>query len=164
MNYKKKRPKVAIIMGSQSDYLTMKLCQKVLKRLKIKHETKIVSAHRTPDRMYKFAKSAEKNDVSVIIAGAGGSAHLPGMVAALTAIPVIGVPIESKKLKGLDSLLSIAQMPKGIPVATVAIGKDGAVNAGLLAASIISISDKNIKKNLNLWRNKQTKSVKKKPN
>ena len=164
MNYKKKRPKVAIIMGSQSDYLTMKLCQKVLKRLKIKYETKIVSAHRTPDRMYEFAKSAEKNDVSVIIAGAGGSAHLPGMVAALTAIPVIGVPIESKKLKGLDSLLSIAQMPKGIPVATVAIGKDGAVNAGLLAASIISISDKNIKKNLNLWRNKQTKSVKKKPN
>ena len=164
MNYKKKRPKVAIIMGSQSDYLTMKLCQKVLKRLKIKYETKIVSAHRTPDRMYEFAKSAEKNDVSVIIAGAGGSAHLPGMVAALTAIPVIGIPIESKKLKGLDSLLSIAQMPKGIPVATVAIGKDGAVNAGLLAASIISISDKNIKKNLNLWRNKQTKSVKKKPN
>ena len=164
MNYKKKRPKVAIIMGSQSDYLTMKLCQKVLKRLKIKHETKIVSAHRTPDRMYEFAKSAEKNDVSVIIAGAGGSAHLPGMVAALTAIPVIGVPIESKKLKGLDSLLSIAQMPKGIPVATVAIGKDGAVNAGLLAASIISIGDKNIRKNLNLWRNKQTKSVNKKPN
>ena len=164
MNYKKKRPKVAIIMGSQSDYLTMKLCQKVLKRLKIKYETKIVSAHRTPDRMYEFAKSAEKNDVSVIIAGAGGSAHLPGMVAALTAIPVIGIPIESKKLKGLDSLLSIAQMPKGIPVATVAIGKDGAVNAGLLAASIISISDKNIRKNLNLWRNKQTNSVKKKPN
>ena len=164
MNNKKKRPKVAIIMGSQSDYLTMKLCQKVLKRLKIKYETKIVSAHRTPNRMYEFAKSAEKNDVSVIIAGAVGSAHLPGMVAALTAIPVIGVPIESKKLKGLDSLLSIAQMPKGIPVATVAIGKDGAVNAGLLAASIISISNKNIRKNLNLWRNKQTKSVKKKPN
>ena len=164
MNYKKKRPKVAIIMGSQSDYLTMKLCQKVLKRLKIKYETKIVSAHRTPDRMYEYAKSAEKNDVSVIIAGAGGSAHLPGMVAALTAIPVIGIPIESKKLKGLDSLLSIVQMPKGIPVATVAIGKDGAVNAGLLAASIISISNKNIRKNLNLWRNKQTKSVKKKPN
>ena len=164
MLYKKKRPKVAIIMGSQSDYSTMKLCQKVLKRLKIKCEIEIVSAHRTPDRMYKFAKSAEKNNISVIIAGAGGSAHLPGMIAALTAIPVIGIPIESKKLKGLDSLLSIAQMPKGIPVATVAIGKDGAVNAGLLAASIISISDKNIKKNLNLWRNKQTKSVKKKPN
>tara|TARA_X000001036_G_scaffold113557_1_gene106497 strand:- start:1162 stop:1617 length:456 start_codon:yes stop_codon:yes gene_type:complete len=151
-------------MGSQSDYLTMKLCQKVLKRLKVKYETKIVSAHRTPDRMYRFAKSAEKNDISVIIAGAGGSAHLPGMIAALTTIPVIGVPIESKKLKGLDSLLSIAQMPKGIPVATVAIGKDGAINAGLLAASIISISDNSIRKNLNLWRNKQTKSTKKKPN
>jgi 5-(carboxyamino)imidazole ribonucleotide mutase len=164
MPYKKKRPKVAIVMGSQSDYLTMKLCQKVLKRLKIKYETKIVSAHRTPDRMYKFAKTAEKNDVSVIIAGAGGSAHLPGMIAALTRIPVIGVPIESKKLKGLDSLLSISQMPKGIPVGTVAIGKDGAINAGLLAASIISISDKITRKNLNLWRNKQTNSVKKKPN
>jgi len=164
MSYKKKRPKVAIVMGSQSDYLTMKLCQKVLKRLKIKCETKIVSAHRTPDRMYKFAKTAEKNDVSVIIAGAGGSAHLPGMIAALTRIPVIGVPMESKKLKGLDSLLSIAQMPKGIPVGTVAIGKDGAINAGLLAASIISISDKITRKNLNLWRNKQTNSVKKKPN
>ena len=164
MSYKKKRPKVAIVMGSQSDYLTMKLCQKVLKRLKIKYETKIVSAHRTPDRMYKFAKAAEKNDVSVIIAGAGGSAHLPGMIAALTRIPVIGFPIESKKLKGLDSLLSIAQMPKGIPVGTVAIGKDGAINAGLLAASIISISDKITRKNLNLWRNKQTNSVKKKPN
>ena len=151
-------------MGSQSDYSIMKNCEKILKKLRVKFETKIVSAHRTPDRMYEFAKSAEKNDVSVIIAGAGGSAHLPGMVAALTAIPVIGVPIESKKLKGLDSLLSIAQMPKGIPVATVAIGKDGAVNAGLLAASIISINDKNIRKNLNLWRNKQTKSVKKKPN
>ena len=164
MHYKKKRPKVAIIMGSQSDYLTMKLCQKVLKRLKVKYETKIVSAHRTPDRMYRFAKSAEKNDISVIIAGAGGSAHLPGMIAALTTIPVIGVPIESKKLRGLDSLLSIAQMPKGIPVATVAIGKDGAINAGLLAASIISISDNSIRNNLNLWRNKQTKSTKKKPN
>ena len=164
MRYKKKRPKVAIIMGSQSDYLTMKLCQKVLKRLKIKYDTKIISAHRTPNRMYKFAKYAEKNDVSVIIAGAGGSAHLPGMIASLTRIPVIGVPIESKKLKGLDSLLSIVQMPKGIPVGTVAIGKDGAINAGLLAASIISISDGTIRKNLNLWRNKQTKSVKKKPN
>ena len=164
MPYKKKRPKVSIVMGSQSDYLTMKLCQKVLKRLKIKCETKIVSAHRTPDRMYKFAKAAEKNDISVIIAGAGGSAHLPGMIAALTRIPVIGVPIESKKLKGLDSLLSIAQMPKGIPVGTVAIGKDGAINASLLAASIISISDKVTRRNLNLWRNKQTNSVKKKPN
>ena len=160
---KKKNHKVAIIMGSQSDYSTMQYCKKVLKILKIKHEIKIISAHRTPDRMYKFAKTAEKNNISVIIAGAGGSAHLPGMIAALTRIPVIGVPIESKKLKGLDSLLSIAQMPKGIPVGTVAIGKDGAINAGLFAASIISVSDLKSRKNLNLWRNKQTQSVKKKP-
>ena len=159
----KKNYKITIIMGSQSDYSTMKYCIKVLKVLKIKHETKIVSAHRTPDRMYKFAKNAEKNNISVIIAGAGGSAHLPGMIAALTSIPVIGVPIESKKLKGLDSLLSIAQIPKGVTVGTVAIGKDGAVNAALLSASIISINDKNIRKNLNIWRNKQTRSVKKKP-
>ena len=159
----KKNHKVAIIMGSQSDYSTMQYCKKVLKILKIKHEIKIISAHRTPDRMYKFAKTAEKNNISVIIAGAGGSAHLPGMIAALTRIPVIGVPIESKKLKGLDSLLSIAQMPKGIPVGTVAIGKDGAINAGLFAASIISVSDLKSRKNLNLWRNKQTQSVKKKP-
>jgi len=156
-------PKVTIVMGSQSDYKTMKLCEKVLKILKIKFETKIVSAHRTPKRMFSFAKNAEKNNTSLIIAGAGGSAHLPGMIAALTRIPVIGVPIESKKLKGLDSLLSIAQMPKGIPVGTVAIGKDGAINAGLLAASIFSISNKNIRKNLILWRKKQTKSVKKSP-
>lgn len=150
-------------MGSQSDYSTMQYCKKILKILKIKHEIKIVSAHRTPDRMYKFAKMAEKNNISVIIAGAGGSAHLPGMIAALTKIPVIGVPIESKKLKGLDSLLSIVQMPKGIPVGTVAIGKDGAINAGLFAASIISLIDPKSRKNLNLWRNKQTRSVKKKP-
>ena len=163
MSSKEKNHKIAIIMGSQSDYTTMKYCQKVLKILKIKHEIKIISAHRTPERMYKFAKTAEKNNISVIIAGAGGSAHLPGMVAALTRIPVIGVPIESKKLKGLDSLLSIAQMPKGIPVGTVAIGKDGAINAGLFAASIISVSDLKSRKNLNLWRNKQTQSVKKKP-
>ena len=163
MSSKRKNHKVAIIMGSQSDYTTMQYCQKVLKILKIQHEIKIVSAHRTPDRMYKFAKTAEKNNISVIIAGAGGSAHLPGMIAALTRIPVIGVPIESKKLKGLDSLLSIAQMPKGIPVGTVAIGKDGAINAGLFAASIISVSDLKSRKNLNLWRNKQTQSVKKKP-
>ena len=150
-------------MGSQSDYKTMKYCNKILKILKINYESKIVSAHRTPKRMYHFATSAEKNKIQVIIAGAGGSAHLPGMVAALTSIPVIGVPIESKKLKGLDSLLSIAQMPKGIPVGTVAIGKDGAINAALLAASIIGLSDKKIKFKLDLWRNKQTRSVKKKP-
>ena len=150
-------------MGSQSDFKTMKLCQKVLKILKVKFETKIISAHRTPNRMYNYAKSAEKNKISVIIAGAGGSAHLPGMIASLTTIPVVGVPIESKKLKGLDSLLSIAQMPKGIPVGTVAIGEDGAINAALLAASIISLSDEKLKKSLNKWRIKQSSSVKKKP-
>ena len=159
----KKINKVSIVMGSQSDFKTMKLCQKILKILKIKFETKIVSAHRTPNRMYEFAKNAEKNNVSVIIAGAGGSAHLPGMIASLTSLPVLGVPIENKKLKGLDSLLSIAQMPKGIPVGTVAIGKDGAINAALLAASIISLNDKKIKKNLDNWRSNQSRSVKKKP-
>ena len=159
----KKNHKVAIVMGSQSDYSTMKYTVKVLKILKIKFETKIVSAHRTPNRMYEFAKKAEKNNISVIIAGAGGSAHLPGMIAALTRIPVIGVPIESKRLKGLDSLLSIAQMPKGIPVGTVAIGVDGAINAALLSASILSVSDAKIRKSLESWRTKQTRSVKKKP-
>ena len=159
----KKSHKVAIVMGSQSDYSTMKYTVKVLKILKIKYETKIVSAHRTPNRMYDFAKKAENNNISVIIAGAGGSAHLPGMIAALTRIPVIGVPIESKKLKGLDSLLSIAQMPKGIPVGTVAIGVDGAINAALLTASILSVSDIKIRNNLENWRSKQTRSVKKIP-
>ena len=163
MKNRKNNQKVAIVMGSQSDYSTMQFCEKVLKVLKIKFETKIVSAHRTPNRMYQFARLAEKNGISVIVAGAGGSAHLPGMIAALTSIPVIGVPIESKKLKGLDSLLSIAQMPKGIPVGTVAIGKDGAINAGLFAASILASSNIQIKKNLNNWRTKQSKSVKKKP-
>jgi len=163
MKMRKNNQKVAIVMGSQSDYSTMQFCEKVLKVLKIKFETKIVSAHRTPDRMYQFARMAEKNGISVIVAGAGGSAHLPGMIAALTSIPVIGVPIESKKLKGLDSLLSIAQMPKGIPVGTVAIGKDGAINAGLFAASILASSNIQIKKNLNNWRTKQSKSVMKKP-
>ena len=164
MKNSKNEQNVAIVMGSQSDYSTMQFCEKVLKVLKIKFETKIVSAHRTPDRMYQFARMAEKNGISVIVAGAGGSAHLPGMIAALTSIPVIGVPIESKKLKGLDSLLSIAQMPKGIPVGTVAIGKDGAINAGLFAASILASSNIQIKKNLNNWRKKQSKSVTKKPN
>ena len=163
MKNRKNNQKVAIVMGSQSDYSTMQFCEKVLKVLKIKFETKIVSAHRTPDRMYQFARMAEKNGISVIVAGAGGSAHLPGMIAALTSVPVIGVPIESKKLKGLDSLLSIAQMPKGIPVGTLAIGKDGAINAGLFAASILASSNIQIKKNLNNWRTKQSKSVTKKP-
>ena len=160
---KNKSNKVSIVMGSQSDFKTMKLCQKVLKLLNIKFETKIISAHRTPDRMYQYAKDAEKRNIGVIIAGAGASAHLPGMISALTSLPVLGVPIESKKLKGLDSLLSIAQMPKGIPVGTLAIGEDGANNAALLAASIIAISDVAVKKKLNQWRLSQTKSVKKKP-
>ena len=160
---KNKSNKVSIVMGSQSDFKTMKLCQKVLKLLKIKFETKIISAHRTPKRMYEYAKKAEKNNIAVIIAGAGGSAHLPGMISALTSLPVLGVPIESKKLKGLDSLLSIAQMPKGIPVGTLAIGEDGAINAALLAASIIGLSDLTIKKKLNQFRLSQSKSVKKKP-
>ena len=149
-------------MGSQSDYSTMKDCVKILKILKISFDLKIVSAHRTPKRLYEFAKKSETS-YSVIIAGAGGSAHLPGMIASLTTVPVIGVPVESKKLKGLDSLLSIVQMPKGIPVGTVAIGKDGAINAALYAASILGITDKKIKNSLLKLRIKQTKSVKKKP-
>ena len=150
-------------MGSQSDYKTMQLSAKILKKMGIKFETKIISAHRTPNRMYEFASLAEKNNIGVIIAGAGGSAHLPGMISALTSIPVLGVPIESKKLKGLDSLLSIAQMPKGIPVGALAIGEDGAINAGLLAASIIANSNPSVKKKLHNWRLSQTRSVKKKP-
>jgi 5-(carboxyamino)imidazole ribonucleotide mutase len=160
---KNKKLKVSIVMGSQSDYKTMKLSVKILKMMGIKSETKIISAHRTPKRMFDFALSAERNNIGVIIAGAGGSAHLPGMISSLTSIPVLGVPIESKKLKGLDSLLSIAQMPKGVPVGTLAIGEDGAVNAALLAASIIANNDLNIKKRLNNWRLKQTNSIKKKP-
>ena len=155
--------KVSIVMGSQSDYKIMKLCEKTLKNLGVWFETKIISAHRTPKRMYEYALNAEKNNIKVIIAGAGGSAHLPGMIAALTSIPVLGVPIESKKLKGLDSLLSIAQMPKGIPVGTLAIGEDGAINAALLAASILSNSNQKIKNKLKRWRLSQTKSVKKNP-
>ena len=160
---KNKSNKVSIVMGSQSDFKTMVNCEKVLKLLGIKFETKIISAHRTPERMYSFAKKAIKNNIAVIIAGAGGSAHLPGMISALTTLPVLGVPIESKKLKGLDSLLSIAQMPKGIPVGTLAIGDDGATNAALLAASIIAIGDSKIKQKLNSWRINQKRSVKKKP-
>ena len=160
---KNKNLKVSIVMGSQSDYKTMKLGVKILKNMGIKLETKIISAHRTPARMYDFASSAEKKGIGVIIAGAGGSAHLPGMISALTSVPVLGVPIESRKLKGLDSLLSIAQMPKGIPVGTLAIGEDGAINAALLAASIIASNNPIVKKKLNNWRLSQTRSVKKNP-
>ena len=160
---KNKTQKVSIVMGSQSDYKTMKFAEKTLKKIGISFETKIISAHRTPKRMYEYAYKAEKNNIAVIIAGAGGSAHLPGMISALTHLPVLGVPIESKKLKGLDSLLSISQMPKGIPVGTLAIGEDGAINAALLAASIISNKNSFVKKKLKNWRTTQSKSVKKKP-
>ena len=160
---KNKSLKVSIVMGSQSDYKTMQLAEKILTKIGVPFETKIISAHRTPKRMYQYALNTEKNNIAVIIAGAGGSAHLPGMISALTSLPVLGVPIESKKLKGLDSLLSIAQMPKGIPVGTLAIGEDGAINAALLAASIISNGNFLIRKKLKNWRSAQTKKVKKNP-
>ena len=158
---KNKALRVSIIMGSQSDYKIMKLTEKTLKNLGITFETKIISAHRTPKRMYEFALNAEKNNIGVIIAGAGGSAHLPGMIAALTSLPVLGVPVESKKLKGLDSLLSIVQMPKGCPTATMAI--NGSFNAGLFAASIIGTFDFKTRSNLEKWKRLQTRSIKKKP-
>ena len=160
---KKLAPKISIVMGSQSDWTTLKHTSNILKELKIIHEKKIISAHRTPKRLYEFADQAYENEINIIIAGAGGSAHLPGMIAAITHIPVIGVPIESKSLKGLDSLLSIVQMPFGIPVGTVAIGENGAKNAALYAASILSNRDKNLEKRLIKWRLSQTKKVKKTP-
>ena len=150
---------VAVIMGSKSDWPTMKNAVATLKKLKITHETKIVSAHRTPDLLYKYAEEAEPRGIEVIIAGAGGSAHLPGMTASKTHLPVIGVPIKSKNLEGLDSLLSIAQMPKGIPVATVAIGESGAANSALLAASILISKYPKIKESLIKFRSKQTIDV-----
>ena len=148
-------------MGSQSDYSVMKESEKILKILKVKFQVLIVSAHRTPKRMFQFAETAEKNGFGVIIAGAGGAAHLAGMVASLTTLPVLGVPIETKKLKGLDSLLSMVQMPNGVPIGCLAI--DGAFNAGVLAASIISNYDEKVKSNLEKWRRLQTQSIKKKP-
>ena len=154
---------VSIVMGSKSDWPTMKHAANILKKLKIKFETKIVSAHRTPKRMFDYSMNAKNNNIGEIIAGAGGSAHLPGMIASLTSIPVIGVPIESKKLKGLDSLLSIVQMPKGIPVGTVAIGESGAINAALLSASILAIHNTKINNQIRKYRNRQTKSVKLRP-
>ena len=154
-----KKPSVAIIMGSQSDWATMKHAADILDILKIAHEAKIVSAHRTPDRLYEFAKGAKAAGFKVIIAGAGGAAHLPGMAASMTTLPVFGVPVESKALSGQDSLLSIVQMPAGIPVGTLAIGKAGATNAGLLAASVLALSDEALAKRLQDWRDKQTASV-----
>jgi 5-(carboxyamino)imidazole ribonucleotide mutase len=157
------RPIVGIIMGSQSDWATMQAASQILDVLKVPHETGIVSAHRTPDRMAAYAKDAESRGIKVIIAGAGGAAHLPGMVASMTTLPVLGVPVQSRALKGLDSLLSIAQMPGGVPVATFAIGEAGAKNAALHAAAIIGLTDLGVKKRLDGWRDKQTKSVAKKP-
>lgn len=154
---------VAVIMGSESDYETMTHAIDILKSLQISHDVSIVSAHRTPERLFAFAKSAQENGFKVIIAGAGGAAHLPGMVASLTYLPVIGVPIHSKQLNGLDSLLSIVQMPKGIPVATMSIGESGAYNAAITAASILAISNNEIVGRLKKWREQQTNSVKEKP-
>ena len=154
-----KKDKVSIIMGSQSDWKTLQLAENILNDFKISNEVKIVSAHRTPERLYRYAKNAHKNNIKVIIAGAGGAAHLPGMVASLTKIPVLGVPIESKLMNGLDSLLSIVQMPYGIPTATFAIGEAGAKNAALFAVSLFADNDKNISKKLSKWREDLTKSV-----
>ena len=150
-------------MGSQSDWATMQAAAHMLDALGIAHEARIVSAHRTPDRMAAYAKEAESRGIRVIIAGAGGAAHLPGMVASMTTLPVLGVPVESRALKGLDSLLSIAQMPGGVPVATFAIGEAGAKNAALHAAAILGLSDAAVKKKLDAWRAKQTRSVAKRP-
>ena len=154
-----KKDKVSIVMGSQSDWKTLQLAENILNDFKISNEVKIVSAHRTPERLYRYAKNAHKNNIKVIIAGAGGAAHLPGMVASLTKIPVLGVPIESKLMNGLDSLLSIVQMPYGIPTATFAIGEAGAKNAALFAVSLFANNDKNISKKLSKWREDLTKAV-----
>lgn len=154
-----KKAKVSIIMGSKSDWSTMKHCADMLEKLAINHEVKIVSAHRTPDLLFSYAENAINNDIQVIIAGAGGAAHLPGMVASKTRIPVLGVPVESKTMKGIDSLLSISQMPAGIPVGTLAIGKAGATNAALLAAAILGISDAKIAKKIENFRSIQTKNI-----
>ncbi len=153
------KPQVAIIMGSQSDWATMKHAAETLEALDIAFESRIVSAHRTPERMYDFAKGAKKAGLKVIIAGAGGAAHLPGMTASLTTLPVFGVPVESKALSGQDSLLSIVQMPGGIPVGTLAIGKAGAINAALLAARVLALQDEKLAKRLEDWAAKQTASV-----
>lgn len=154
-----KAPLVSIIMGSQSDWTTMEIASQTLAEFGIPHETKIVSAHRTPDLLFEFAKSAESREIEVIIAGAGGAAHLPGMCASQTVLPVLGVPVESKALKGLDSLLSIAQMPAGVPVGTLAIGPAGAKNAALLAVSILANSRPELRKKLHSFRTRQTKTV-----
>ena len=152
-------PRVGVIMGSRSDWTTLRHAAEVLDALGIEHETRIVSAHRTPERLYAYAKSARGRGLQVIIAGAGGAAHLPGMVAALTPIPVLGVPVESRALSGLDSLLSIVQMPGGVPVGTLAIGRAGATNAALLAAAILGLQDADVAERLAAWRARQTAAV-----
>ncbi|HVQ55294.1 MAG TPA: 5-(carboxyamino)imidazole ribonucleotide mutase [Pyrinomonadaceae bacterium] len=159
MAAKRAKPLVSIIMGSKSDWATMKIAAETLDEFGVSHETQIVSAHRTPDLLFEFAKSAEERGIEVIIAGAGGAAHLPGMCASQTVLPVLGVPVESKALKGLDSLLSIAQMPAGVPVGTLAIGEAGARNAALLAIAILANSRPDLRKKLHSFRSKQTKSV-----
>ena len=164
MNNQNITPSVAIIMGSQSDWETMKFSEEILIKLNIPFTTKIISAHRTPDRMYDFAKNARENSIQVVIAGAGGAAHLPGMVASHTELPVIGVPIQSSSLNGLDSLLSIVQMPGGVPVATMSIGKAGAINAAVYAAKILSLSNKEINTKLTNWLSSQTDNVPLTPN
>ena len=164
MNNQNIIPSVAIIMGSQSDWETMKFSEEILIKLNIPFTTKIVSAHRTPDRMNDFAKNARENSIQVVIAGAGGAAHLPGMVASHTELPVIGVPIQSSSLNGLDSLLSIVQMPGGVPVATMSIGKAGAINAAIYAAKILSLSNKEINTKLTNWLSSQTDNVPLTPN
>lgn len=156
-------PAVGIIMGSQSDWETMKNAAETLEKLGVAYETKIVSAHRTPDRLYEYAKSAKDRGLQAIIAGAGGAAHLPGMAAAMTTVPVLGVPVESKSLKGMDSLLSIVQMPGGVPVGTLAIGKPGAINAGLFAGSIVALHDEAVAAKLDEWRANQTATVAEEP-
>lgn len=152
-------PLVGIIMGSSSDWETMRHASDTLEQLGVPHETKIVSAHRTPKRLYDYANSAKERGLKVVIAGAGGAAHLPGMTASMTALPVLGVPIETQALKGMDSLLSIVQMPAGVPVGTLAIGKAGAVNAALLAAAMLAANDEALARRLEAWREKQTGSV-----
>ena len=159
MNNQDIKPSVAIIMGSQSDWETMKFSEEILIKLNIPFTTKIISAHRTPDRMYDFAKNARENSIQVVIAGAGGAAHLPGMVASHSELPVIGVPIQSSSLNGLDSLLSIVQMPGGVPVATMSIGKAGAINAAVYAAKILGLSNKEINTKLTNWLSSQTNEV-----
>lgn len=159
-----KQAEIAIIMGSTSDWETMQHAAAALDDFAVAYEAKVISAHRTPDRLYDFAKNAQKNGVKVIIAGAGGAAHLPGMASSMTNLPVLGVPVESAALKGMDSLLSIVQMPAGVPVGTLAIGKAGAINAAILATSILALNDEKLAKKLAAWREKQTKSVALKPN